>query len=263
WTNPIAWREAAARNNTLSRMLARWSFIALGGLWGVALVVMFHTGRIGVASFQLALLATVFGEIVVTALVAINMAATAVSREREDGTLDLLLTTPITPGQYLHGKLRGLIAYLAPLMAVPVATMFFAGMYVLAGGFGSEAAVTTVKVGVAPRVVDAPVVLPEAALVLALSLAPFIAFCVVIGLQWSLKSKGTIGSVVSTVGGGGVIGGIVGLCAQQAVTEIQILGPILGALSPLTAAWATVHPAEAMDSTVFSTSATPAGGLTS
>src|SRR5690606_27650231 len=262
WTNPIAWREAAARNNTLSRMLARWSFIALGGLWGVALVWMFHTGRIGTASFQLALLATVFGEIVVTALVAINMAATAVSREREDGTLDLLLTTPITPGQYLQGKLRGLIAYLLPLMAVPVATMFFAGMYALAGGLGREDE-AMLTVGVAPKVVNAPVVLPEAALILALSLAPFIAFCVVIGLQWSLKSKGTIGSVVSTVGVVGVVGGIVGLCAQQAVTEIQILGPILGALSPLTAAWATVHPAEAMDSTVFSTSATPAGGLTS
>lgn len=262
WTNPIAWREAAARNNTLARMLARWSFIALGGLWGLLLVGMLHGGALDIPSFQLALLATVFGEIAVTALVAINMAATAVSREREDGTLDLLLTTPITPGQYLHGKLRGLIAYLAPLMAVPVATMFFAGMYALAGGFGREDG-AMVTAGVAQNTVMAPMVLPEAALILALSLAPFIAFCVIIGLQWSLKSKGTIGSVVSTVGVVGVVAGIVGLCAYKAVVEIQILGPILGALSPITAAWAATHPADAMHSTVFSTSATPAGGLVS
>ena len=30
-------------------------------------------------------------------------------------------------------------------------------------------------------------------------LIPFIAFCVMIGLHWSLKSKGTLGSVVGTV----------------------------------------------------------------
>src|SRR5690606_41056285 len=61
----------------------------------------------------------------------------------------------------------------------------------------------------------------------------------------------------------GVVGGIVGLCAYNAVVDIPILGPILGALSPLTAAWAAVHAAEAMNSTVFSTQATPAGGLVS
>src|SRR5262249_45046430 len=32
WNNPIAWREAAARNATLGRMIARWSFIVLGAI---------------------------------------------------------------------------------------------------------------------------------------------------------------------------------------------------------------------------------------
>ncbi|MFG0286212.1 MAG: ABC transporter permease [Phycisphaerales bacterium JB039] len=262
WTNPIAWREAAARNNTLSRMMARWSFIALGGLWGLLIVLLFHNGTLTAPSFQLALVTTVFGEVAVTALVAINMAATAVSREREDGTLDLLLTTPITPGQYLQGKLRGLIAYLLPMMAVPVGTLLIAGLYTLAGGFGRADGVT-VTAGIPPNVVTAPVVLPESALILALSLAPFIAFCVIIGLQWSLKSKGTISSVISTVGVVGVVAGIVGLCAYQAVQDLQILGPILGALSPITATWASVHPGEAMEATVFESSATPAAGLIS
>jgi ABC-type transport system involved in multi-copper enzyme maturation permease subunit len=204
WHNPIAWREAAARNSTLPRIIARWSFIAAGGAWGVALLVMFVRGGLNAPDFQLAILATVLGELVVTALVAVNMAATAISREREDGTLDLLLTTPITPSSYLTGKLRGLVAYLLPLAAVPVGTMLLAGGWVLIGQLTGDPSVQ-VKVTPASSTTPIPVavVLPEAGLLLAIVAVPFMAFCAMIGLQWSLKSRGTLGSVVGTVGGGG------------------------------------------------------------
>jgi ABC-type transport system involved in multi-copper enzyme maturation permease subunit len=255
WHNPIAWREAAARNSTLGRMFARWSFIALGGLWGVGLVAFFHGGRMTPQDFQLALLATVLSELAVTTLVAINMSATAVSREREDGTLDLLLTTPLTPSNYLSGKLRGLIAYLLPMLAVPLGTLALAGIYVGLGGFDNPAGVmvmyTPVNVGVAPFAV--PMVLPEAGLIAPLIVIPFMAFCVMIGLQWSLKSKGTISAVVATVGVVGVIAGIVGMCGWKAAEGIPFLGPALAALSPASAIYALVHPADAMERTVAST----------
>lgn len=251
WHNPIAWREAAARNSTLGKIVARWSFIVIGALWGVALVVIYHGGGMTPSEFRLALGATVWAELAVTALVAINMAATAVSREREDGTLDLLLTTALSPGAYLSGKLRGLVAYLTPMMAVPVATLLIAGLYVLTGGMGGAGAVSVSSTAAGlPAAVSAPLVLPEAGLLAAVLVAPFMAFCVMVGLQWSLKSKGTLGSVVGTVGVVGVVAGVVGLCGWGAGSDIAVLGPVLAGLSPASLVYALIHPVEGMRETI-------------
>ncbi len=250
-TNPIAWREATARNSTFGRILARWLFVALGALGGVALVVVYHLGSLTPEQFRNILLAIVWTESAVVILIAINMAATAVSREREDGTLDLLLTTPITPTDYLSGKLKGLIAYLLPLLAVPIGTLLVAGLYVLTGGMGQRP--VSVKVPFAQVPTEAPLVLPEAGLLGAFVLIPFTAFCVMVGLNWSLKSKGTIGSVVATVGVVGVVGGIVGLCGWQSGAELAVLGPSVSATTPVTLFYAAVVPESAMAQTVQTT----------
>ncbi|MCB1280622.1 MAG: ABC transporter permease subunit, partial [Salinibacterium sp.] len=199
------------------------------------------------ASFQLALLATVWTELIVIILIAVNVSATAVSREREDGTLDLILTTPITPAMYLSGKLRGLIAYLLPLLAVPIGTLLAAGLYVLTDGLGKGGVTVPVRFTTVPT--DVPMVLPFAGLTAALVLIPFIAFCVMIGLHWSLKSKGTIGSVVGTVGVVGVIAGIVGLCGWKSA-DIQGIGPMLAALNPASFFFASIFPEAAMSGTL-------------
>jgi len=82
WQNPIAWREAAARNGTFGRIVARWSFVFLGGVFALLLIVLFHVGSLDTSTFRLAILSTVWMEIAVVMLVGINMAATAISRER-------------------------------------------------------------------------------------------------------------------------------------------------------------------------------------
>lgn len=254
WTNPIAWREAAARNATLGRTIARWTFVGVGLLLGLGLVVVYHVGSLTSNEFRFILASATWTEVAVITLVAINMAATAISREREDGTLDLILTTPITPSAYLTGKLRGLVAYLLPLLAVPVGTLAAAGLYVLAGGLGNPAGVTVselVAVGQGkPTPMDIPLVLPEVALAAPLVFIPFEAFCVMVGLHWSLKSKGAIGSVIATVGVVGVLGGMIGLCAWQSALSIPLFGPGVGALSPATVIYAAVYPADAMRAAV-------------
>lgn len=249
WHNPIAWREAAARNSTLGRIAARYAFIAMGGIFGVALLVLYHVGSMTHSDFRTALLATVWGELAVITLVAINMAATAISREREDGTLDLLLTTPLTPSSYLLGKLRGLIAYLLPLLAVPLGTLAIASVYVLFDGLARPGGVS-ISTNVGTGTVSSPVILPEAALLAPLVTIPFTAFCVMVGLQWSLRSKGTISSVVATVGIVGAVAGMVGLCGWQAALSVAWIGPALGALSPAPLVYALVHPETAMSQTV-------------
>src|SRR5690606_35120521 len=108
----------AARAATWPKVLARWSFIGAGLLWGLTMTILFHTGAWAPEDFRFALLATVWAELAIISLIAINMSSTAVSREREDGTLDLLLITPLTPAQYLGGKVRGLISFLTPMLTV-------------------------------------------------------------------------------------------------------------------------------------------------
>ena len=256
WNNPIAWREAAARNSTFGRILARWSFVALGAALGIALVAAYHTGTFNATDFQLALIYTVLGELMIISLVALNMSATAVSREREDGTLDLLLTTPITPSSYLTGKLRGLVAYLLPMLAVPMGTLALTAIYVLTGGLGREDGIM-VQIdmqgsGNNATPLMAPVMLPEAALLAPMVTIPFLTFCVIIGLQWSLKSKGTIASVIGAVGVAGVVSGIIGLCAWKSGADIAVLGAALSALSPATLVFACIEPGSALTDTIDS-----------
>lgn len=240
--NPVAWRESTARASSPAKILARWAFICAGILWGLGIVAAYHGGSMSPNSFRILVAATIWTEVLIITLVAVNLSATAISREREDGTLDLLLTTPLTPKQYLGGKIRGLITFLLPLVAVPVATAAFVGVYVLTDGLGNPSAVR-VPALIGTGSADVPLVLPELALVLPVVLVPFLAFCVVIGLQWSLKSKGTIGAVVGAVGVLGVSLATLGVCGWQAASSIAILGPALAAFTPFSATWPLVDPA--------------------
>lgn len=259
WHNPIAWREAAARNATFGKMVARWSFIGIGALFGLGVVLYFHNGTMTPDVFRTVLLATVLGELGVITLIAVNMSASAVAREREDGTLDLLLTTPLTAGAYLSGKLRGMIAYLLPLLAVPLGTLLLAGVYGMCidAGIFQRAGGATVPykqissgTGIAPVVLAIPAVLPEAALVVSIVTIPFIAFCVMVGMQRSLNSKGSISSVIATVGILIVVVGVAGACGYKAGSDLPLIGPSLAAATPGTAAFSVIQPEFAMAKTV-------------
>jgi ABC-type transport system involved in multi-copper enzyme maturation permease subunit len=265
WANPIAWREAASRNATLGRIVARWGFIALGLLLGLGLTLLLHLRVIPPETFRIALLATVVGELVIIALVAINLSASSISKEREDGTLDLLLTTPITATQYVNGKLRGLVAYLLPLLCVPLITLAFAGFYAsfiappsaVSSGYGFGMPYTDAALG--PSL--APVVLGEALIVVPLVSIPFVAVCVTVGMFISLRSAGVLGAVTATIASLGVVATLVGFCGWKSAQDIVILGPALAAFSPVTAALSVVYPETSMFQTV-SSSGSGAVGLT-
>lgn len=251
WSNPIAWREASARQATLPRLIARWAFIAAGLLWGIGLIAFYHGGAMSHEGFRFALLATITTEMLVVILVAINLSAVSISREREDGTLDLLLTTPISQTDYLNGKLRGLLSYLLPLVGVPIVTMIAASLYVLVGGLGRPDGVISNDFvpGTALRI-NVPVVLPEAALVFPLTAVAFVAFCVMLGLHWSLRSRGSLGAVVGTVAAVGLFGGVAGLCGWKSAQDLPVVGPVLAALNPIVSALASINPAAAMAKSV-------------
>lgn len=240
--HPIAWRESRAKGNTIAAITARWAFVAIGVLGACTLVVLYHQGAMSVSTFRLAIGATVGAEILIIVLTALNLSATAVSKEREDGSLDIILTTPIQPGPYLYGKLIGLVQYLLPMMLVPALTMLIVSIYVLSDGLGSGNVMVQDVLSTSTDTVTLPIILPEGAIALPLVLAPFVAFCVMIGLSASIKSKGTIGSVVVAVGWVILVTGVLGLCSIPA-RSLTLVGAFINAFSPLNLLAAIVEPA--------------------
>ena len=244
WHNPVAWREASLRLSTPLARGARWiAFIA--GLAAALVVLGLHRGgTLDTEQVRLALGALVMGEVVLALLVAISASATAVSREREDGSLDILLTTPIQPGPYLVGKLRGLIVVLWPAIATPSITLLLGALYVLADGLGAAGVASEVAHGTGKVV--SPLVLPEAAFAFPFAFAGFIAFAVVIGLQWSVGSRGVIASTMSALG---VVLGLLtllGLCAAAAGRDMAAVGAAMNCLSPVNLAFAAVASGQAV-----------------
>lgn len=249
--NPIAWREAVARGKSLPAITGRWGFAAAGVLAAVVLLSLFHFGTIGASELQASVLTIVGAEIVIVVLAALNMSATAVTREREDGGLDIILTTPVQPGAYIAGKLRGLIQFVLPMMLVPITTMALLALYVLTDGLWSGGRVIEpVTIGAQPTPVPLPLVLPEGAIALPLVLAPFVAFCVMVGLQWSIKSKGTIGSVIASVGIVLAVAGVISLCGFAGRNTLSVLSGVLNACSPINLLFALVYPGEAIPAAI-------------
>ncbi len=240
-SNPVAWRELHLRGQTSGGRAMRWIFIAMAISIGLGIILLSRAGTLDLQQTRLALAAVLGAEVLVVVLTALNLSATAVSREREEKSLDILLTTPIQPGPYLTGKLKGLVQYLMPLIAVPCATLGIAALYVITNGFGSGANLM-VSESVGTRTVQVPLVLPETAIALPIVLTSFTALCVMVGLQWSVKSKGTIGSVVAATGVILVVGGLVGLCGWTTGGNIPYAGAIINAASPLNLVLAAVEP---------------------
>jgi hypothetical protein len=247
--NPVVWRESVARGRTLAAMLGRWGFAALGVVAGIVLLTLFHVDLLTPPQFRLALLAVLAAEVVIITLAALNISATSVSREREDGSLDIILTTPIQPGPYLWGKLVGLLQFLVPMLLVPVTTMAMAALYTVFGGLGRDdrAMISQIQ-PMGTGQITLPVVLPEGAVALPLLLIPFVGFCVMVGLHWSIRSKGTIGSVIAAVGVVLAVAGVLTACGRIGGGQMGVFGAALAAASPANLLMAIVDPAAAMPS---------------
>jgi ABC-type transport system involved in multi-copper enzyme maturation permease subunit len=244
--NPISWRERVLRGRTPIAIIGRWGFLGLGVIVALVVMALYHGGALTNSTLRLAVTAIVAGEIVIIVLATLQMSATAVSREREDGTLDIILTTPIQPGPYIWGKLLGLLQYLIPLMLVPTITLAIIAIYMVAGGFGRPNGIMQVDanpMGVG-NFAAIPTVLPEGAIALPLLLAPFIAFCVMVGLHWSIRSRGTIGSVIAAVAIVLAVVGVLSLCGLGGGKSLSFPGAVLNTLSPITLIFTIVDPAQ-------------------
>ena len=263
--NPIAWREANTRGKLAGGIIARYGFVVLGlvglgilmfyyhfdasfavqlGADGKPLANQVNSSTAATEWFRPALMALLITEIAVITLVALYMAAGSVSKEREDGTLDIMLTTPITPRYYIWGKLRGLVRFLSVMIALPVLSLAIVGIYSMVGGMFDWPQTTVMQdipsstnmMGVSSGGGKKPVPLVyiDAAPLLLIMLLPFISVCVAIGMYASLRAKGVLGAIIPSVAivGGGAL--VFGFCGLAATSEIPLIGPVLNAFSPAT-----------------------------
>ncbi|MCC7407602.1 MAG: ABC transporter permease subunit [Phycisphaeraceae bacterium] len=249
WHNAIAWREAHAQRQSLISRLGRWGFFALCLAAGAVLLLAYHHHALGALTagastddaqtFHFLLLTLLLLEVAVVTLVALYVSAGAVSREREDGTLDLMLTTPVTPADYLWGKLRGLVSFLTVLMAGPVVTVALVSLYT-AVGLALQWPTAKPRFDVAytssgsPTAVHFPLVPVEAAFLFLLLLTPFLALCIAIGMHWSLRSKGILSAVVHALVVVAVMTFLLAACGYNLATSLPIFGQFANALSPAT-----------------------------
>jgi ABC-type transport system involved in multi-copper enzyme maturation permease subunit len=180
------------------------------------------------------LLGMVIVEFAVILLIVTNAAASTVTREKEDGTLDILLTSPITSRYYIWGKLRGLVSFVLPLIMVPVASVLLFIVY----DFWRRMTFW-----------DDPnfkwIVLPEALVLMPAMLVIVTAFAAIVGMQMSLRCRTTVMAVMSSVGV------VVGVCAALGWCGYTVLagsgnelGVVIGSFSPFTILTVLIDPYE-------------------
>lgn len=167
-------------------------------------------------------------------LIVTNAAASTVTREKEDGTLDLLLTTPITSKYYIWGKLRGLVSFVLPLVGVPLVSAMIFVMCDFARVFaGADSTFQWI-------------VFPEAVIVLPGTMVIVAAFAAILGMQMSLRCRTTVWAVMSSIGI--VLGAVFGLsfCGFSMLDSRNFGAPALafGSFSPFTLISILIDPAK-------------------
>jgi ABC-type transport system involved in multi-copper enzyme maturation permease subunit len=199
-----------------------------------AVTVMPWTRQLGEGAARDYLLGATVLEFAVVLLIVTNAAASAVTREKEDGTLDLLLTTPITSRYYIWGKLRGLVIFVLPLLAVPAASVLLFVLYDL------------FRVGTSPG--DEPfkwIAFPETVLLMPAMLVIVTAFAAILGMRMSLQLRTTVMAVMSSVGIVIGICGLLGFCGYKFLDMRDSTGGIplfVGSFSPFTLLTLLINP---------------------
>ncbi len=236
WTNPIAWREASSKAAAATSGISRHGMM-LGGVV-VSIIILLYlingwsilkvdgtTAPFGAADARSWLMWLVIIEFALILLVVTNAAATSMTKERESNTMDILLTTPLTSKKIVWGKLRGLIAFAMPMLAVPVLNLLIFVIYdVIMWGKNKEAVINF-----------------EAVVLLALVMLVNTALAAVIGLQTSLKSNKTVRAILVSITIVTIVCSLLFVIGNSIVSEAPEVGPAIAPFTPFTAVKALIN----------------------
>ncbi|MFQ5424739.1 MAG: ABC transporter permease [Phycisphaerae bacterium] len=231
--NPVAWREATSRAAG-GGAVARYTMLALGFLVAMTILVYYGRGMISVQETRLWLFGVVVVELGITLFIATATAATSMTSEKESNTLELLLSTPITSGKVVWGKISGLVRFALPMLAVPYGTVVLFVLFDLVRGhrFGNT--------------VPVPVMYPDALLTLPLLFVAFTAVACMTGLHYSIKRRKTLAAVFTS--GGILVFAVLALsgCARAVVGSSEPMAAAIMPFAPYYAVWLAIDPATAL-----------------
>ncbi|QEH33354.1 ABC-2 family transporter protein [Aquisphaera giovannonii] len=121
WANPILWRELKTRAYGTKPLIIKGCYALLFAL-GVGFFLALSRGMANPMASSLALIPV---GLTILSLIMVNaQGVTALTSERDSGALDLLLVTELSPGNFIYGKLFGILYNSKEMVALP---LLFAG----------------------------------------------------------------------------------------------------------------------------------------
>jgi ABC-type transport system involved in multi-copper enzyme maturation permease subunit len=113
WTNPILWREIATRGYGRRPLLVKAAYFLVVALIGYYALFIGDSGA-WAAAYGLVPIA------ILSLLLVSAQAVTSITSERDLGALDLLLVTDLTPGEFIFGKLLGILYNTKEFLLPPI-----------------------------------------------------------------------------------------------------------------------------------------------
>jgi hypothetical protein len=116
WANPILWRELMTRAYGTKPLIIKGCYILLFAL-GAGFFLNLAQGLENPLGTQLCLIPV---GLTILSLVLVNaQGVTALTSERDTGALDLLLVTELSPGNFIYGKLYGILYNAKEMVVLP------------------------------------------------------------------------------------------------------------------------------------------------
>jgi len=122
WANPILWRELMTRAYGTKPLIIKGCYVLLFAL-GTGFFLSLARGMENPLRSMLCLIPV---GLAILSLVLINaQGVTALTSERDTGALDLLLVTELSPGDFIYGKLFGILYNSKEMVALPLLGAIF------------------------------------------------------------------------------------------------------------------------------------------
>ena len=170
WSNPILWREVCTRAHGRAMPFVRLAWLVLFALAAAGVATEARAAR----PDRLAVAVAVVPMALASVLAVAAMAVTSVTTERDRGTFDLLLVSDLEPGEFVWGKLLGVLLAAREIVLLPLALV--------------------------AALVAAGIATPEQGLYLAGGLAVLLFFAAVLGLYAGLSHAASRRAIAVTLG---------------------------------------------------------------
>lgn len=133
WDNPILWRETCTRAYGRMIVVVRVAWLVLFGVAVAGILREARATRPDRFAVAMAVIPMALASLVAVAALAV----TSVTTERDRGSLDLLLVSDLEPGEFVWGKLLGVLSVAREIVILPLVlcgALVWAGIADVEGG---------------------------------------------------------------------------------------------------------------------------------